>query len=188
MSEDDFLEIDGDNAAPAAPVKKKGGWPKGQPRKPRAGETPNATLAVAEVARPQVRERKRKGGSSQDRFWVDPTMIPPGMSWEWKRESVFGRPDVAYSAFLDDQGWLPVEQARFPNFPIRRDGMILMERPIELTREAQAEDRAAARDAVIQKERQLREAADGEFQRRRADGSSTVSISTTIERGVPIDG
>ena len=64
---------------------------------------------------------------------------------------------------------------------MQRDGMILMERPIELTREARAEERAAARDAVIQKERQLFEAGEGEFARK------GVQVSTTIERGIPVE-
>jgi len=179
------LDIDGGDAAPAE-AKKKGGWPKGKPRTARAGESPR--LAAAEPVRSTVRERKRKGGSNIDRFWVDPAMIPDGMSWEWKRQTVFGKSDRSYDAFLSDQGWLPVEQSRYPNFPVERDGMILMERPIELTREAQAEDRAAAIDAVRSKERQLYEAGDGEFQRRRADGSSTVSINSYVERGgLPVE-
>ena len=41
-------------------------------------------------------------------------MIPPGQSWEWKRATTFGKGDAAYDAFLYDQGWLPVEQSRYP--------------------------------------------------------------------------
>lgn len=177
---EDRMDIDaGETVAPAV-APKKGGWPKGKPRAPRAGAEV-LTATQAEAARPPVRERKRKGGSNVDRFSVPAGMIPPGQSWEWKRATTFGKGDAAYDAFLYDQGWLPVEQSRYPNFPMQRDGMILMERPIELTREARAEERAAARDAVIQKERQLFEAGEGEFARK------GVQVSTTIERGIPVE-
>ena len=181
------MDIDGVNIPPvaeAAPAK-KGGWPKGKPRRPttRAGAEPPVVASQAEAARPQVRERKRKGGSTVDRFWVPPGMIPEGQSWEWKRTTTFGKGDAAYDAFLMDQGWLPVDQSRYPNFPMQRDGMILMERPIELTREAQMEDRRNARDAVVQKERQLYEAGKGEFERKGVQVSRSYEAPTSI----PID-
>ncbi len=172
--------MDIDTPEAEAPAKHKGGWPKGKPRTRRTGETIEA--AQQEPVRSTVRERKRKGGSNIDRFGVPPGMIPDGMSWEWKRETTTGKPDPTYMAFLYDQGWEPVEQERYPTFPVRRDGLILMERPMELTIEARAEEKAAARDAVRQKERQLYDAGDGEFARKNADGSPAVKISTTIER------
>lgn len=169
--------------------KKRGGWPKGKPRTARAE-------ARTEDVRPGIRTRKRKGGTLVDKYAVPPGLIPAGMSWEWKTETVYGQADTSYMAFMREQGWEPVMADRYPGVfnedsyhgPIRRDGLLLMERPIELTREAMAEERAAARDAVRIKEQQLHGAPDGQFQRQRADGSSTVAINRTIERGgLPID-
>ena len=109
-----------------------------------------------------IRERKRKGGSVSDKFFIDPTKIPPGISYEWKRETLYGASDPSYSVSLAENGWEPVDVSRHPEFmppgfsgPIRRDGMILMERPIELTEEARAEDRMNAIEIVRSKEMQL---------------------------------
>lgn len=185
------MNIDGDEVVPEtvsqtteAEPKKKGGWPKGKPRT-------KAPEARTEPVREGVRTRKRKGGTLVDKFAVPDGAVPPGMSWEWKRETVYGAEDPAYAAFLRDQGWEPVDAARYPGAfmadgtkgAIRRDGQVLMERPIELTHEAQAEERQAAKQAVAIKEAQLTGSKEGEFQRHRDDGSSTVRINRTMERG-----
>lgn len=154
--------------------------------------------AAPNDVRPQVRERKRKGGQIADRYELPEDMLADftarGMSVEWKRETLIGANDPSYDVFLREQGWEPVDGDRFPGFvmaghqgPIRRDGMILMERPVELTQEAMAEDRDNARRAVAIKEQQLQGTAAGEFQRHRADGSSTVQLNKSMERGMPIE-
>jgi hypothetical protein len=173
-----------------APVK-KGGWPKG---KPRTARTPTAAAARTEPVRTGPRQRTRKGGTLVDKYDLPDSMKADfkerGMDAEWKRETVYGATDPAYDVFMREQGFEPVDSSRYPEFvtagqtgPIRRDGMILMERPIELTKEAKAEERAAANEAVRVKEEQLGTAGRGEFQRQRADGSSTVAINKTVERG-----
>lgn len=167
-------------AAGETPAPRKGGWPKGKPRTART-EEPTAG----------IRTRKRKGGTLVDKYAVPPDLIPDGMSWEWKTESVYGQTDSSYMAFMREQGWEPVMADRYPGVfmedsyhgAIRRDGLLLMERPVELTREAMAEERLAARDAIRIKEAQLHGAPEGQFQRHRADGSPTVSINRTVERG-----
>lgn len=118
--------------------------------------------ARSEPVREGIRERKRKGGGVSDRFYVDPASIPPGVSYEWKRHKLLGASDPAYDVEMREQGWEPVDVERHPNFmpngyvgSIIRDGMILMERPVELTREAQEEDRVNALSAVRAKEAQL---------------------------------
>lgn len=117
-----------------------------------------------------IRERKRKGGQLNDPFRVD--KIPDGMSYEWKRVTVYGKGDPSYDILMREQGWDPVESARHPELvvaghvgPIIRDGLMLMERPMELTEEAKAEDRLAARSAVTAKKQQLGEAPAGTFER-----------------------
>lgn len=124
-------------------------------------------VAIRAAARSgPVRERKRKGGQLHDKYRVD--NIPEGMSYEWKRVSVYGKGDPSYDVLMREQGWEPVNSKRHPEMvadgydgAIIRDGLMLMERPIELTREAQAEDLAAARDAVSVKKQQLGEAPVG---------------------------
>ena len=121
-----------------------------------------------------IRERKRKGGQLNDPFRVD--KIPDGMSYEWKRVTVYGKGDPSYDILMREQGWDPVESGRHPelvaeghNGPIIRDGLMLMERPMELTEEARAEDRNAARAAVSVKKQQLGESPAGTFERNVTD-------------------
>lgn len=119
-----------------------------------------------------IRERKRKGGQLADKFHIEASEIPDGMSYEWKTHTVYGKEDPSYSVMLRDQGWEPVTAERHPdlvsdgyNGPIIRDGLMLMERPMELTREAQAEDRAAAREVVSIKKQQMGQAPAGTMTR-----------------------
>lgn len=151
-----------------------------------------------DTIRPAVRERKRKGGQVSDKYALSPEMIADfdarGMTPEWKREIVYGAGDPAYDVFMREQGFEPVDASRYPDYvapgttgAIRRDGLILMERPKELTAEAKEEDRRNARDAVRVKEEQLGTAPKGQLPRQRADGSSTVSVNRTIESGIEIE-
>jgi hypothetical protein len=117
---------------------------------------------VHAAAHAPVRQRKRKGGMAIDQFAVDPEMIPDGMSYEWKRVTTYGAREPAYEVLMAEQGWEPVPVSRHPQFmpegykgPIERGGLVLMERPIELTMEARAEAERDAREVVRVKEEQL---------------------------------
>ena len=137
------------------------------PRRP--GRKPrSATIqATSEDVRPAVRrERKRKGGQLMDKFALPAEVMARfkanGQSIEWKRESLMGQADPHYDVRLREQGWLPVDSKHYPELvpngfkgPIRMDGMVLMERPVELTAEARAEDTRDARAQVRTKEQQL---------------------------------
>jgi hypothetical protein len=136
--------------------------------------------------------RKRKGGQLADKYHVDAGAIPEGMSYEWKTVSVFGKEDQTYSTMLREQGWDPVEASRHPDMvsadhvgPIIRDGLMLMERPIELTREAQEEDRDAAREVINIKKQQMGDAPAGTLPREHPNLKN--SIRTSYE-ALPIDG
>jgi len=138
-----------------------------------------------------TRERKRKGGQLNDPFRVD--NIPPGTSYEWKRTTVYGKSDPSYDILMREQGWEPVDASRHPELvaeghqgAIVRDGLILMERPIELTHEAQAEDRAAAREAVSIKKQQLGETPTGTLTRDHPSARKVTGVNTTYE-SLPID-
>lgn len=119
-----------------------------------------------------IRERKRKGGQLNNPFHVDLDSIPDGMSYEWKRVTLKGMSDPSYEVEMREQGWDPVDGARHPDLvleghkgPIIRGGLMLMERPMELTEEARREDIAAARDAVSVKQQQLGETPAGTLPR-----------------------
>jgi hypothetical protein len=158
------------------------------PGRPRKDE--NEPVIARAPIRTEVRERKRKSNSSEDKFAIPAHLIPPGTSLEWKRESVVGQEDPHYMAALHENGWRPVDVSMIPTLmpegykgAIRMGGQVLMERPIELTREAQAEDRDNARRAVQIKEDQLRGAV-GAFRGQRPDGGADVRISKSVEPGI----
>lgn len=145
------------------------------------------------------RERKHKGGQLLDNFAlpqeVRDDMAARGVTFEWKAETVTGQPNNNHMLRMREQGFDPVESSRYPQLvveghsgPIRRDGLILMERPVELYEEAKADDRRAAKAAISTKEQQLGLAGNNEFQRHRDDGTPTVSIKRSFESGLPIDG
>ena len=89
-------------------------------------------------------------------------MIPTDTTYEWKRETVYGASDPSYDVSLRENGWEPVDVSRHPEFmppgyrgAIKRDGLVLMERPTYLTQEARAEDDENARELIRAKEQQL---------------------------------
>jgi len=135
----------------------------------------------------EPRRRRLKGNIAQDKFAIPAEMIPEGSSYEWKRKTTYGASDPSYDVLMRTQGWLPVDVSRHPEFmppgwsgSIERDGLILMERPIELTREAQEEERLSARLAVATKETQLGLAGNGEFERRNGN-NPLVSVKRSVE-------
>lgn len=111
---------------------------------------PNGRLQALNRAGEYV--SRASAGSGVDQFYVPPGTIPHGWSWEWKNESVLGKVDPQYDAMLAQVGWEPVMAEAHDGIflppgqkgPIRRHGMILMERRIELTLEAQAEEKRKA--------------------------------------------
>lgn len=92
-----------------------------------------------------------------NRFDFDHAIIPDDMVYEWKRKSIYGQEDVEHLINLDANGWSPVPAERHPELmgrravlggEIVRGGMILMERPKELSEEARDLDTFAAKNQV----------------------------------------
>ena len=114
-------------------------------------------------AEPRARSRRRKSTVNEDQFYIPVEEIPEGLSYEWKRVSNVGLEDPFYIAQMREQGWEPVDPRRHPNWVppgykepcIIKGGLMLMERPIELTREAQAENRQLAKKQVREAEQRL---------------------------------
>lgn len=111
-----------------------------------------------------------------DRFAIDHNMIPDGWTYEWKRHTIYGQEDPSYQVRLAAGGWEPVPANRdarhlalmptgWKNPIIERDGMILMERPLELTEEARDVELRRARNQVRAKEAQLSSTPDGTMTR-----------------------
>ena len=139
----------------------------------RAGQREDDPRARAERRAAEIRKHL-KGDTSDgaDRFWIDPSIIPDGWSYEWKRKTIWGKEDPAHEVELARQGWEVVPATRHPQMmpkgnwqTIERDGMILMERPAEITAEVKRLEIKKARAQVQQKQAQLGEAPAGQFER-----------------------
>lgn len=128
----------------------------------------------------------------QDEFYLPQDIIPDGWSYEWKRYTVLNAQDPSYQVALAQTGWEAVPASRHPELMplgwekahIERKGMILMERPLEITQEMKRRDDKNARDAVRQKAEQLGQAPAGTFERTKGRGVSAVEVNRGYESGV----
>ena len=147
------------------------------------------------AARRAAELRDHRGGDmaeGSDDFYIDLADIPSGWTYEWKRKLVLGAEDPAYMVALARAGWEAVPTSRHPsympdsgNYPtIERKGMILMERPTEITNDAREHENRKARNQVRQKEAQLNSAEGGQFERSNKD-QSLVKINRSYE-SIPI--
>lgn len=100
-----------------------------------------------------------QGGA--DPYAIDPSIIPMDWVYEWKRYAVMNQVDHAYQASLARQGgWTPVMAERHDGVflplgskgAIIINGLILMERPVELHNEAHSDEKRAA-DTVMKRAR-----------------------------------
>lgn len=149
------------------------------PSRPPLREASSAERAALRAA--EVREHLGGGGMDEgtDEFYIDRTIIPDGWDYEWKMQQVMGKEDPAYAVGLARKGWEPVPASRHPALmphdsqerTITRKGMVLMERPMELTIEARAIEARRAQLQVRAKEDQLNAAPAGQFERQNKDAS-----------------
>ena len=120
-----------------------------------------------------------------DDFYIEPHKIPDGWSYEWKRKTNVGMEDPAYQVQLARMGWEPVPASRHPAMMpddnkyqiIERKGLVLMERPLEITEEARDIELRRARNQIRQKEEQLASAPEGTLTRNHAQAKPKISKS-----------
>lgn len=103
--------------------------------------------------------------------FTDPWFVaaPDGWDYNWKTRSVWNREYPDYYARCLHNGWQPVPAARHreklhPGYTgenIEKDGMILMERPLELTNWFFERDKKRASEQVKSSEVRLRDAPPG---------------------------
>lgn len=132
-------------------------------------------IREANLRAEQIRSRSRNEDSDAtiyDKFYIDPRDIPDGWDYNWKRYETLGMKDGSYEVELAQTGWEPVDSARHPSMmpanhkgPIIREGMILMERPAEISNRAKFLELQEARRVVNEKERALGMAPNGTFER-----------------------
>ena len=138
--------------------------------RPEVREEDPRTRAARRAA--EIRDHTNVNDDGVDEFFVDPAVIPPGWSYEWKRKTIWGKEDPAHEVELARQGWEVVPATRHPQMmpkgnwqTIERDGMMLMERPKVLTDDVHRENLRKARLQVRAKEAQLNQAPEGTFER-----------------------
>lgn len=128
---------------------------------------------VIEHDKPRTRTRRKNFTGNPDKFYIPMEEIPQGLTYEWKRWTNMGEHDAAYIAEQMSQGWEPVPAKRHPHWNppgynephIIRHGMILMDRPEELTEEFKREMRQLSKRQVRDQEARLGKAGDGEATR-----------------------
>ena len=135
----------------------------------------------------------RKLSGTVDKFDLRALGIsaPEGWTYEWKRKTLAGMEDVDHVNGLMENGWTSVPADRHVssfNFKSRtgeivRDGMMLMERPVELTQEARMEERMAARDQINAQNAQYRARLPGGMSGEHPGVQQNVR--TTYEPGSP---
>jgi len=142
----------------------------------------------ARAARRAAEIKGHLGGNMDegtDEFFIDTRTVPDGWTYEWKRRTVLGKEDPAYQVSLARLGWEPVPASRHPEMmpagmsaaDIERKGMVLMERPKEITDEARRIDAQKARNQVRAKEQQLSYAPEGTLPRDHAQARPNIKKS-----------
>lgn len=132
------------------------------------------------------------GDDGNDEYYIELGIIPEGWSYEWKVRTVLGAEDPAHQVALARKGWEVVPASRHPELmpvgykgvEITRKGMVLMERPLEITEEARKAEYRRARMQMRDKEAQLTQAKGGEFDRTNK-GDPLVKINKKYE-AIPI--
>lgn len=145
------------------PPVKKGGWPKG---KPRGARTAPLRGPLHEPVQEQIRDGAavvrgrggemltRKRTTLSDEFHIPPEIVPENWTYQWNLLEVYGQPQVHNRIAMQEGGWRPVPCGRHPGrfmpngtppeSAIIRGGLILEERPEELTQEARNEELSKA--------------------------------------------
>jgi hypothetical protein len=127
--------------------------------------------AAAERRTAEILGHLPEAENAADEFYAPKP--PDGWSYEWKRRTVYNAEDPAYQVQLRQTGWEPVPVSRHPEMmpagwkgkEIERKGMVLMERPKEITDRIMENERMKARKQVRAKEEQLSAAPQGQFDR-----------------------
>lgn len=160
--------------------------PNMRPDAPIAEESPRERAARKAAELRAHRQGDMDDGT--DEFFVEPGIIPDGWTYEWKTKTVLGAEDPAHQVKLARDGWEPVPASRHPQMmpaghkgnEITRKGMVLMERPLEITEEVRQLELRRARLQVRAKEEQLSAAPAGQFERSNK-GNELVKVKRGYE-------
>lgn len=162
---------------------------------------PDPREATNPATDPQLRARERAEQirraldeipEQASEFDMPLELIPPGWSYQWVRASVYGKEDTDNLMARAQTGWEPVPVARhrhmmpenYKGAYIERKGLILMERPAEITEEMRLRDQRIAKQVVRDKEIALGETPANTLPRD-AHPSVRARVETDLYRAVP---
>ena len=156
-------------------------------------EDPRARAAARAA---QLRDHVGDLDEGTDEFYVPPSIVPDGWTYEWKRRTIWTQEDPAYTVQLARDGWEEVplnrnaaHQAMMPKGwsgnTIERKGMILMERPTEISDEIRNIELRRARQQVRIKEAQLSGTPEGTLTREH--DRVRPSIKKSFDMPIPED-
>jgi len=168
----------------------------GTPRVKRA-YTRRAPVREAEVREEPVRKtRQRVRKSGADVLHVPQNLIPEGMDYQWVTSEILQQPSHTTRAGFEINGWEPVPATRHDGMwmpkgfkgEINVGGLVLMERPMELTLEARQEEREMARQAVGGNTRSL---SSGEIpgvslDTQHPSARKVTGLTREVIRGIPV--
>lgn len=142
------------------------------PRK-KGGMTKEESLAAAKQRAAEILEHDI-GIEDDDKFYVALDIIPDGWKYLWRRVATYGKEDPQYQVKLAQTGWRPVPAERHPEMmpstggpylTIDREGMRLMEIPLEVYDLLAKKEQRKAIEQVRVKTAQLSQAPAGQFPR-----------------------
>lgn len=138
---------------------------------------------------PRLQRRRR----TSNPFEFDKRLIPPGFSYEWKTEAIYGQPQTDHVIDIRENHWTPVPASRHPELAmkgdsvIRRGGTVLHERPDYLTDEARMEDIREAMRPVQQKEELMYGTPPGQLPRDHPSVRRASYVTQQYAPGDPIE-
>lgn len=149
----------------------------------------------------EKRERLRKFAENQHGpLYIPREMIPDGIDLQWIAIEVNGMPFPQERVQYEQNGWRAVHGQQFGGIfdgrfmpkgykgEITVGGQVLMERPLELTLEARAEERRAAQIARgVQEQRLQAGQLDGvTLDTQHPTARANTRLTRTVESGLPV--
>jgi len=165
-----------------------------EPARPAAKDMDPRARAAARAA--ELKQHLGDLDEGTDEFYVPASLVPDGWTYEWKRHKVWNEEDPAYITQLAREGWeaVPLDRDRdhmammpkgWAGNTIERKGMVLMERPTEISEEIRSIELRRARQQVRVKEAQLAGTPEGTLSR--DDPRVAPKIKKSFDMPIPED-
>ena len=136
-------------------------------------DMPSESLARAAARLEELRGNVRVQEDRANEFDIHADWIPQGWSYEWKRTATLGKEDTDNLMTVHEAGWSAVPADRHPTLMpvgykganIAKKGLMLMERPLVLTAEANARNEREYNRVLADKKASLGETPAGTMPR-----------------------